>query len=281
MSIPTPASMSIPTPESTGPLAGRVALVTGVSRRIGIGAAVAARLLDDGARVATTGFEPFDAEMPWDTDPGGAAAALAAHPAADRWHSLEALDFADPAAADRVVAETIERLGRLDVLVAGHARSSHQGFAEVTAEELDACWAVNARSVVLLARSLAERRPPGPGGRLLYFTSGQHVGPMAGEIAYAVSKGALHQMTATLSDALVDRGVTVNCIDPGPTDTGYATGRAHARIAAMFPGGRWGQPRDVARLVAWLASDEAAWITGQVHVSEGGFRRWARAGPHA
>jgi 3-oxoacyl-[acyl-carrier protein] reductase len=260
----------------SNPLEGRVALVTGVSRRIGIGAAVAARLLDDGARVATTGFAPHDHEMPWDADEGGAAAALAGHPAAERWHALPALDFADPASADRAVAATIERFGALDVLVANHGRSSHQGFAEVTAEELDACWAINARSVVLLARSLAERRPPGPGGRLLYFTSGQHVGPMPDEIAYAVSKGALHQMTATLADALADRGVTVNCIDPGPTDTGYAKGRAHEVVARMFPAGRWGTTTDVANLVAWLASDEAAWITGQVHVSEGGFRRWAR-----
>jgi 3-oxoacyl-[acyl-carrier protein] reductase len=260
----------------TEPLAGRVALVTGVSRRIGIGAAVAARLLDDGARVVTTGFPPHDAEMPWDTDPGGAAAALAGHPAAERWHALEPADFADPATADRVVGATVERCGRIDVLVANHARSSHQGFADVTARELDACWAINARSVVLLARSLAERRPPGPGGRLVYFTSGQHVGPMPNEIAYAVSKGALHQMTATLADALVDRGVTVNCIDPGPTDTGYARGRGHEIVRRMFPAGRWGATADVANLVSWLASDEAAWITGQVHVSEGGFRRWAR-----
>lgn len=258
------------------PLEGRVALVTGVSRRIGIGAAVAARLLDDGARVATTGFAPHDHEMPWDADEGGAAAALAAHPAADRWHPLPSLDFEEAESADRAVAAAIERFGAIDVLVANHARSSHQGFAEVTPRELDACWAINARSVVLLARSLAERRPPGPGGRLVYFTSGQHVGPMPDEIAYAVSKGALHQMTATLADALVERGVTVNCIDPGPTDTGYARGRAHETIARMFPAGRWGTTAEVASLVAWLASDEAAWITGQVHVSEGGFRRWAR-----
>ncbi|MBW2316003.1 MAG: SDR family oxidoreductase [Deltaproteobacteria bacterium] len=257
-------------------LSGRVALVTGVSRRIGIGAAVAARLLDDGARVVTTGFEPHDEEMPWETDAGGAAAALEEHPAADRWHALPPADFADPATSDRVVAATIERFGAVDILVANHARSSHQGFAEATVEELDACWAINARSVILLAQSLAERRPPGPGGRLVYFTSGQHIGPMPNEIAYAVSKGALHQMTATLADALIDRGVTVNCINPGPTDTGYAKGRSHEVIARMFPAGRWGRTEDVANLVAWLVSAQGEWMTGQVHVSEGGFRRWAR-----
>jgi 3-oxoacyl-[acyl-carrier protein] reductase len=257
-------------------LSGRVALVTGVSRRIGIGAALAARLLDDGASVLTTGFEAFDEEMPWDTDSGGAVAALAARADADRWHHHRPEDLEDPGAADRLVVATLERFGRIDVVIANHARSSHQGFAEVTVEELDRCWAVNARSCILLARSLFERREPGPGGRLVTFTSGQHIGPMPNEIAYAVSKGAIHQMTETLSDALIDRGITVNCINPGPTDTGYANGRSHRTIARMFPSGRWGQPEDVARLVAFLVSDEGAWITGQVIDNEGGFRRWAR-----
>jgi 3-oxoacyl-[acyl-carrier protein] reductase len=127
---------------------------------------------------------------------------------------------------------------------------------------------------VLLARELGRRREPTPGGRLVLFTSGQHIGPMADEIPYAVSKGAIQQMTRTLADALADRGVTVNCVNPGPVDTGWANARLHAQVAARFPGGQWGQPEDVARLVAWLVSDEAAWISGTVLDSEGGFRRW-------
>ena len=256
------------------PLEGRVALVTGVSRRIGIGAAVAQRLLTEGASVATTGFTPHDEEMPWDTDEGGARAELAAHADAARWHELPPEDLADPATPDALVAATIERFGRIDVLVANHARSSHQGFADVTVEELDQCWATNARASLLLARALHERRTPGPGGRLVLFTSGQHIGPMANEIAYAISKGAIQQMTASLADALADAGTTVNCINPGPTDTGYATGAFHEKIARMFPAGRWGTPQDVANLVAFLASDDAAWITGQTLNSEGAFRRW-------
>ncbi len=258
------------------PLEGRVALVTGVSRRIGIGCAVTERLLADGASVFVSGWEPFDAEMPWDTDAGGAWSHLQTLPgAAERLHREDA-DLEDPAEADRLVARTLERFGRIDVVVANHARSSHQSFAEVTALELDRCWAVNARASILLARSLFERRPEGPGGRLVLFTSGQHIGPMAGEIAYAVSKGAIHQMTETLSDAVIDRGITVNCINPGPIDTGYAHGKQRAAIAEMFPSGDWGRPEHVARLVAWLVSDEACWITGQVIDHEGGFRRWYR-----
>jgi len=275
MSTSTPAT-SASSPPSSLPLSGRVALVTGVSRRRGIGAALVRRLLADGASVLASGWEPHDVEMPWGLDPGGAAALLRELGAPGPRLDYEAADLERPEAAARLVDATIERFGAIDIVVANHGRSSRQGFESVTVEELDRCWAINARACILLTRRLAERRAPGPGGRLLTFTSGQHIGPMPNEIAYAASKGAVHQMTATLADAVVDRGITVNCINPGPIDTGYTTGAAHERIARRFPAGRWGQPEDVAKLVAWLVSDEAAWVTGQVLDHEGGFRRWAR-----
>jgi 3-oxoacyl-[acyl-carrier protein] reductase len=77
--------------------------------------------------------------------------------------------------------------------------------------------------------------------------------------------------TATLADELADSGITVNCVNPGPTDTGW--GLADIDPTARMPAGRWGEPDDAARLVAWLCSDDARWITGQVIDSEGGFRR--------
>ena len=102
------------------------------------------------------------------------------------------------------------------------------------------------------------------------MTSGQHLGPMTREVGYAVSKGALHQATRTLSDALIDTGITVNTVNPGPTETGWI-GEANA-LPAM-PLGRWGEPDDAARLITWLCTDDGGWITGQVIDSEGGFRR--------
>ncbi len=262
---------------SQGPLAGRVALVTGVSRRIGIGAAIAKRLLDDGARVFATGWLPHDDEMPWGRDAGGREALLAQLGGTDdTLHYETEADLEDPAVPQQLVDAVIERFGAIDIVVANHARSSHQGFAEVTVKELDRCWAANARASILLAQALGRRRESRAGGRIILFTSGQHIGPMDGEIAYAVTKGAIHQMTASLSNALIDRGITVNCVNPGPVDTGYATGKTHAQVAAMFPAGHWGTPESVAALVAWLVSDEAAWITGEIHNHEGGFRRWAR-----
>lgn len=260
--------MSAETRSDPRPLAGRVALVTGVSRPIGIGAAIALRLHALGATVTATGWPPHDAEMPWGEDP------LDQLPFRVDRHDLE-----DPTVPAVLIDEVVEHHGRIDVVVAGHARSSHQGFGEVTAVELDRCWAVNVRSVVLLAQRFAERHEPAPAGmppigRMLWFTSGQHIGPMDGEIAYAVTKGALHQMTASVAHALNPARIVANCINPGPVDTGYATGRAHEAVAGMFPDGRWGTPDDVANLVEFLVGDAGSWIRGQVIDAEGGFDRF-------
>jgi 3-oxoacyl-[acyl-carrier protein] reductase len=94
---------------------------------------------------------------------------------------------------------------------------------------------------------------------------------MAAELPYIASKAAIQGVTASLAVHLAPRGITVNCVDPGPTDTGYADAETLAAVAAKMPGGRWGAPDDAARLVAWLASDEAAWVTGQTIASDGGW----------
>ncbi|MDQ3146743.1 MAG: SDR family oxidoreductase [Actinomycetota bacterium] len=247
------------------PLSGRVALVTGVSRRVGIAWALVERLHGLGATVFATGWPPHDGEMPWGEDP---------LPATELY--VEERDLEPAREPGALVDAVVERFGAVDIVAAVHARSSHHSLAAMTAEELDRCWAVNVRSVLLLAQRFAERHDGGrPGGRMLWFTSGQHFGPMADELPYAVTKGALHQMTASVAEPLADAGIVVNCINPGPVDTGYATGAAHTRVASMFPAGRWGTTADVANLVAFLVSDEGGWIQGQVLDSEGGFRRWA------
>ncbi|MEW1842633.1 SDR family oxidoreductase [Nonomuraea angiospora] len=253
----------------------RVAVVTGVSRRIGIGHAIARELLATGAKVLVQSWTPHDAEQPWGSDPAGMDGVLESlGGVGDRLHHVEA-DFADPAAPAWVMEQAVGRFGHVDVLVANHARSVRQSLAELTAAELDLSWAVNARASVLLTQAFAaqhdDRRS---GGRVILFTSGQHLAPMADELPYAISKGAIQQMTLSLADALADRGITVNTVNPGPVDTGWAGPELARRVGRALPAGRWGRPEEVARVVRWLASDEAAWITGQVINSEGGFRRW-------
>ena len=265
-----------PGPATAGrPLAGRVALVTGVSRRIGIGMAVAGRLADLGADLFLTSWTAHDRDQPWGADPGGTDAVLA-ELGAGRGTRIEQLgaDLLDPEAPGRVLAAATEAYGHVDQLVCNHARSSAGGLGELTAAELDACFAVNTRAVLLLVQAFATRHDGRPGGRVVLFTSGQQLGPMSGELAYATSKAALAGITLTLADTLADRGITVNAVTPGTTDTGYADPPVQERVARRFPGGRWGTPDDAARLVAWLCTDDGAWITGQVINSEGGFRRF-------
>jgi 3-oxoacyl-[acyl-carrier protein] reductase len=259
------------------PLRGRAALVTGVSRRAGIGHAVARRLAALGASLYLHHFAPHDREQPWGADPagpGGVAAEVAACAVPGAVVRHGEADLADPDAPARVVAAARDALGHLDVLVCNHARSGGDGPLDVLdAALLDAHWAVNTRASLLLVREFAARHDGRPGGRVVLMTSGQGLGPMPEEVAYATSKAALAGITPTLADGLADRGITVNTVNPGPVDTGYASSAERERVARRFPGGRWGEPDDPARLVAWLATDEAAWITGQVINSEGGFRR--------
>jgi 3-oxoacyl-[acyl-carrier protein] reductase len=146
-----------------------------------------------------------------------------------------------------------------------------QALEDLTVTELDLTYAVNTRATLLLVQAFAAQHDGRPGGRVVLFTSGQAHGGMPGELPYVASKGALHQVTASLAVHLMPRGITVNCVDPGPNDTGYADEESRAAVAARSPGGRWGTPNDTARLVAWLTSDEADWVTGQVISSDGGW----------
>jgi NAD(P)-dependent dehydrogenase (short-subunit alcohol dehydrogenase family) len=247
-------------------LAGRRAFVTGVSRRTGIGHAVARRLLDAGAQVVIHGWSAHD-EHQSRVEPGGTEGI-----AQELGIAFVESDFAVAAAPAEAVAAAVDAAGPLDILVVSHARSESGGVADLTAAGIDAHLHENVRAPLLLVREFAAQYDDARGGgRVVLLTSGQHRGPMVGEVAYAASKGALQQVTATLADELADRGITVNAVNPGPTDTGW--GLAERDPAGVMPAGRWGEPDDAARLISWLCSEDARWITGQTIDSEGGFRR--------
>jgi 3-oxoacyl-[acyl-carrier protein] reductase len=166
-------------------------------------------------------------------------------------------------------------LGLPAILVNNAAHSTSDGYMNLDAKTLDDHYAVNMRATFLLSVEFARRfrQSSTRAGRIINLTSGQALGPMPGELAYAATKGAIAAFTLSLSAELAPLGITVNAVNPGPTDTGWMNEEVRHWILPKFPLGRIGMPEDAARLVAFLASEEAEWITGQVLNSEGGFLR--------
>lgn len=281
------------------PLAGRTALVTGVSRRRGIGFAVARRLAELGAGLCIQHHRPHDVDQPWGGDDldavrAGLRAVLA--PGAD--FTDVAADLADPASVPMLIEAARGLGGRLELLVCNHAKSGDDGsILDMTPERLDAFWQVNTRSTLLLTAGFARtvggdsdaapRRPgerlggrgpyPEPTARVFWMTSGQQLGPMRGEVAYATSKAALAGVTATVAAELLELGIVLNTINPGPVNTGYLDPETTDRPLGEFqdhlagtPFGRVGRPEDPAALIGWLATG-GGWVVGQVLTSDGGF----------
>ncbi len=250
----------------------RAALVTGVSRPGGIGAAVARRLAPS-HDLLLSGFAAFDAGRPGPDREGTPDLLDELGKLGARAEYVDA-DLTEPDAPATLVERAVAELGHLDALVAAHAHSAPASLGDLSAASIDAHLTVNVRATLLLVDAFVKAHDPDRGGgRVVLFSSGQRLGPMPSELAYVASKGGVEALAISLADALAEAGITVNAINPGPTDTGWATGAEHDAIRSRFPAGRWGAPDDAARAVAWLLSDDAAWVTGQLLDSEGGFRR--------
>lgn len=182
-------------------------------------------------------------------------------------------DLGDRATADELIPAVTGMLGHIDVLVCNHAHGGDAvGLCDLTAEALDRHWAVNTRATLLLTKAFAAQHDGRPGGRVIWMTSGQMLGPMSDNLAYAVSKAALAGATWSVADDLVGKGILLNTINPGPVNTGYLDDAPPAFLE-RFPQHRLGDPDDPSRLIAWLVSDDGQWMVGQVLNSEGGFRR--------
>lgn len=245
---------------SGGKLDGKAALVTGGSR--GIGAAVAVRLAEEGADVVLT----------YERAAEHAAEVVARIEGVGRRGLAVRADGAVPEEVAAAVDEAAAAFGRLDVLVNNAAVFLMGPLEELGAKEVDRTLAVNVRAPFLAAQAAA--RHMAEGGRII--SVGSNVGERAvfpGLALYAMSKTAMIGLTRGLARELGPRGITVNLIHPGPTDTDAnpADGPNAGGIAGFTALGRYARPAEIAATVAHLASPEAAYVTGAAIAVDGGF----------
>ena len=248
-------------------LSGKSALVTGVSRSTGIGAAIARGLALMGAHVFTTYYRPFDGADSRQDEADSIVNEIKA--AGVKTHGFEA-DLADPAAPKAIFDLAEQTVGPIDILVNNAACDYECDIYSVNPALMDAHYGVNMRGTTLLCAEFAKRHNGRPGGRIINLSSGQSIDPMETNLPYAMTKGAIEVLTKALSVSLRDKGITVNAVDPGGTDTGWMSLELVAGIKANALYGRVGTPEDAMRLILFLASAQAEWITGQVLHGRGG-----------
>jgi NAD(P)-dependent dehydrogenase (short-subunit alcohol dehydrogenase family) len=246
------------------PFEGRVALVTGASR--GIGAAIAEKLAAGGAQVVLSSRkqEDLDAEAERiNAEHPGRATAIAAH-------------AGHPDELERLVNDTMRRCGRIDILVNNAATNPH--FGAVLDADLglwDKTFEVNLRGVFALTKAVVNAHMERSGGSIVNVASVGGITPAFGLGIYNVTKAGLIMLTKQLAKELGGRGIRVNAVAPGVVKTRFAqvltdTPEIRDRVLERNPLKRFGTTQEVANAVAFLASDEASYITGEVLVIDGG-----------
>ncbi|MFE3196917.1 SDR family NAD(P)-dependent oxidoreductase [Embleya sp. NPDC059237] len=242
-------------------LKGKSAVVTGGSR--GIGRAVVERLARDGAEVV----------FGYVRDEAAAEAVVAAVEAAGGRARAVRVDLGEPGAAESFMATADEHLGGLDILVNNAATgTTSTPIAELTEQDFDHVLSVNTKAPFLTIRYAA--RHMRDGGRIINISTLNTLRPAPGIAAYAASKGALEQLTKVAAHELGPRGITVNTVAPGATDTDLLNAanspEALAAVPAQTPLRRLGLPTDIADVIAFLAGPEARWLTAQTLHTNGG-----------
>ncbi len=248
-------------PKQLGALQGKVALVTGATR--GIGRAVALELAARGAHLVLT---------------GRSAESLAAVAGALPSAASLALDLTAPGAAEALVEAAVGRWGRLDVLVNNAGLLLPGAAPELSDEAWDRTFALNVTALFRLSRAAVRVMRAQGGGSIVNVASDWALVGARGALAYAASKGAVAQITRSMALDHAREGIRVNAVCPGDTDTdmlaeehaGESREATLARLGAAIPLGRVAQPGEVARVVAFLASEEASFMTGALVPVDGG-----------
>ena len=240
-------------------LEGKTAIVTGASR--GIGRAIAERLARAGAAVLVN----------YARGENEAAAVAAAIEGTGGRAATARADVAEPEAAARLFDAAERQFGPVAILVNNAAIYRQTPLAEITPEEYESVFGINVRGVLFGLREAARRLVDG--GRIITISSDLSLQPDIERAVYGASKAAIDHMTRVAAKELGRRRITVNSVLPGPTVPGMfalAPEPIQRAAAARSPQGRLGTPEDVADVVAFLASDEARWVTGQWIMATGG-----------
>jgi len=251
----------------------KVALITGTSRLKGIGRAICIELAKRQFDIFFTYWTAYDKQMPWGIDkdePNQIQEELSSY--GIRCEKLE-LDLSKEDAVPILFETVVNKLGHPLVLINNATYSTPTSIYQLTLKELDQHYAINLRATTLLTSKFIKEFKFDKNGRIINLTSGQSLGKMPNEIAYAITKGAIESLTFTLSSEIAKKGITINAVNPGPNDTGWMDAELKKELTVQFPMKRIGQPKDTANLVGFLVSPEAEWITGQIIHSEGGFKR--------
>ncbi|UTW64523.1 SDR family oxidoreductase [bacterium SCSIO 12741] len=251
----------------------RIAIVTGASRTKGMGRTICLELARQGFDIFFTYWREYDDQMPWGVEENEPE--IIQQEICDlgvRCEKLE-LDLTDDVAIDVLYRSVQQKMGTPSVLINNATYSTPTSIENINALEMDNHYKLNVKATSLLIVEFIKRFEFENGGRIVNLTSGQSLGKMPNEIAYAMTKSAIETLTQTLSSEIAAKGITINAVNPGPNDTGWMDDDLREEIKERFPTGRIGTPKDTANLIGFLVSEEGEWITGQVIHSEGGFRR--------
>ncbi|MEO7761475.1 MAG: SDR family NAD(P)-dependent oxidoreductase [Casimicrobiaceae bacterium] len=249
-------------------LESRIALVTGAGQ--GIGAAIAERFAAEGAKLMLVDID--------ETKVASIAAGLIAGGA--NASSVRA-DVSKKPEVDAVVAATIERFGRIDILVNNAGITHSAEFLELEEQDFDRVLAVNLKSMFLFSQAVARQMirqtwAEGRGGAIVNMSSVNAVLAIPNQVPYVISKGGVNQLTKVSAIALAAHGIRVNAIGPGTILTEMAkvavlqNDEARRKILSRSPLGRCGEPEEIAAVAAFLASDDASYLTGQTIYPDGG-----------
>lgn len=246
-----------------------IVLVTGASRTIGIGAAITKELARSSWDVALTHWQPYDASMPWGSDPKEAQLLLRElDQFGVRSIAIEVdLSLADSAA---YVFDVVRRdLGSVTAIVMAHCHSVDSDILSTSVESFDLHFAVNARATWLLVKEFSQQFQGEFGsGRIVSITS-DHT---AGNLPYGASKGAMDRIVLAAAKEFRSLGITANVVNPGATDTGWMSEALKTDVQSITLLNRIGMPQDCANLVKFLCSKEGGWINGQLLYSNGGLQ---------